>query len=216
MKVSRWTRSSFLGVRDIGLSDCLFNIKATGSYNSFFWRPRLYLLFSFPCKATHIPDFLSIYPKNEWAEKWRCLRINWAWEILEITHAGQPITIATQARIVLPFPYPKLWNMLGAKRGKPKPARDRRHDTAASADAEWRVKESKMYICIDWKFRITPIPTNAIPCLVIWNVRLLPNGDVLILTISVTIQWSLFWAAHPAKNNPTGIIIVPGNIEAVF
>lgn len=81
-----------------------------------------------------------------------------------MTYAGHPITIATQARIVLPLPYPKVSYMLGAKRGKPKPARDRRHDTAASADAAWRVKESKMYICIAWKFRITPIPTNAMPC----------------------------------------------------
>ena len=41
--------------------------------------------------------------------------------------------IARHARIVHPFPYPRLLNMAGANRGKPKAASDRRHDVAASA-----------------------------------------------------------------------------------
>ena len=43
------------------------------------------------------------------------------------------MTIDTHANTVHPFPYPSASNIAGANRGKPKPAKDRRHDTAASA-----------------------------------------------------------------------------------
>ena len=56
-----------------------------------------------------------------------------SWMDKKGTYAGHPSTIATHARIVLPIPYPSLLNIAGAKRGKPKPASDRKHETAASA-----------------------------------------------------------------------------------
>lgn len=49
------------------------------------------------------------------------------------THAGQPTATANAARIVFPFPYPRAANIAGAKSGKPKPARDRKNETAARA-----------------------------------------------------------------------------------
>ena len=49
------------------------------------------------------------------------------------THAGHPITIDAPANTLHPFPYPSAPNIAGANRGNPKPAKDRRHDTAASA-----------------------------------------------------------------------------------
>lgn len=54
------------------------------------------------------------------------------------TYAGQPITMATTARIVSPFPYPSALYIAGANRGNPKPAIDRRH--AAAARAEYKYK----------------------------------------------------------------------------
>ena len=50
------------------------------------------------------------------------------------THAGQPITIATTARTVSPFPNPSALYIDGANRGNPKPAIDRRQVAAASAE----------------------------------------------------------------------------------
>lgn len=81
----------------------------------------------------------------------------------DITHAGQPKAIANAARIVQPLPYPNLAYMAGAKSGKPKPARERRQDTAASADAACSVKLSTTYVWMLWKFRIIPAPTHAMP-----------------------------------------------------
>ena len=49
------------------------------------------------------------------------------------THAGQPKPIARQASTVFPFPYPSFSYKGGANSGKPKPAIDRRNDTAARA-----------------------------------------------------------------------------------
>lgn len=92
--------------------------------------------------------------------------------------AGHPRTMATTARIVSPFPYPSLLYMDGAKRGNPNPARERRHETAASPrvhqhrpshssinspDAAYSVNVSTTYVCIAWKFNIIPAPTNAMP-----------------------------------------------------
>lgn len=75
--------------------------------------------------------------------------------------------------------------MAGAKRGKPKPARERRKETAASAaemkiyqppkraldcieklvvpDAACRVNASMTYVWMVWNERIRPAPVNAIP-----------------------------------------------------
>lgn len=52
------------------------------------------------------------------------------------TYAGQPMTIATIARIVSPLPKPRAEYIAGANRGNPKPANDRRNETAANADSE--------------------------------------------------------------------------------
>ena len=49
------------------------------------------------------------------------------------THAGQPITNATTARRVSPPPNPSALYIAGANKGNPKPASDRRQETAASA-----------------------------------------------------------------------------------
>lgn len=84
-------------------------------------------------------------------------------EGLRVTHAGHPTTIATQARMVFPFPYPSAAYIAGAKSGNPKPHIERRKATAARAEAAWRVKVSMTYVWIDWKFKITPAPTRAIP-----------------------------------------------------
>lgn len=64
------------------------------------------------------------------------------------THAGQPRTIATTAKIVLPFPYPSLLNISGANSGKPNPAALLKNDTAAIADAACSVKLSTTYVCM--------------------------------------------------------------------
>ena len=79
------------------------------------------------------------------------------------TYAGHPKVMATAARILFPFPYPKSLYMTGANSGNPNPARERRHDTAASADAAWRVKLSTTYVWMAWKLRIIPEPTHAMP-----------------------------------------------------
>lgn len=49
------------------------------------------------------------------------------------THAGHPRPMARHARMVSPFPYPSFAYIAGANRGKPKPARERRNETAARA-----------------------------------------------------------------------------------
>ena len=53
--------------------------------------------------------------------------------------------MATVASMESPFPYPRLSYILGANRGNPNPHRERRHETAAKADAAYRVKVSIMY-----------------------------------------------------------------------
>ena len=49
------------------------------------------------------------------------------------TYAGHPMASARAANIVSALPYPRALYMAGAKRGKPKPARLRKQDTAAMA-----------------------------------------------------------------------------------
>lgn len=51
----------------------------------------------------------------------------------KMTHAGHPSPMERQAKIVFPRPYPSLWNIAGANSGKPKPASERRKETAARA-----------------------------------------------------------------------------------
>ena len=51
----------------------------------------------------------------------------------KMTYEGIPTTIAKHARIVSPLPYPSALYIAGANSGKPKPARERRNVTAASA-----------------------------------------------------------------------------------
>jgi hypothetical protein len=52
--------------------------------------------------------------------------------------------IATTARIVLPFPNPSVAYIAGANKGNPKPASDRRQETAASAEYERFDMDKKM------------------------------------------------------------------------
>ena len=56
------------------------------------------------------------------------------------TYEGHPNIIAKHARTVHPFPYPSLLNMAGANSGNPKPANDRKHETAASAIKVKRIR----------------------------------------------------------------------------
>ena len=56
------------------------------------------------------------------------------------TYEGHPNIIAKHARTVHPFPYPSLLNMAGANSGNPKPANDRKHETAASAIIVKRIR----------------------------------------------------------------------------
>lgn len=71
-------------------------------------------------------------PKYPGSADWRCESGKGGTAMW--TYAGQPITIATTARIVSPFPNPSALYIAGANRGNPKPASDRRHATAASAE----------------------------------------------------------------------------------
>ena len=57
------------------------------------------------------------------------------------TYAGIPIAAANAAKIVLPFPYPNALYIAGANNGNPKPARERKHDTAASARSPRDINE---------------------------------------------------------------------------
>jgi len=52
------------------------------------------------------------------------------------TYAGQPMTIATTAKIVSPFPNPSASYIAGANKGNPKPASVRKQETAARAEYE--------------------------------------------------------------------------------
>lgn len=49
------------------------------------------------------------------------------------------MTIAHTARMVSPFPYPSFAYIVGANSGKPNPARERKHETAARAGCGARV-----------------------------------------------------------------------------
>jgi hypothetical protein len=57
--------------------------------------------------------------------------------------AGQPTTIENPASRVEPPPYPRALYIAGAKSGKPKPAKERKHDTAANAGVEDDAKQNK-------------------------------------------------------------------------
>lgn len=77
------------------------------------------------------------YPSSEFPEENRTvMRSQWN-EIREwgprITYAGHPRPIETHARIVSPLPYPNRSYMMGANKGKPNPASDRKNETAARA-----------------------------------------------------------------------------------
>ena len=87
-------------------------------------------------------------------------------ELARLTHAGQPMVIPNTASMVSPFPYPKalylcvkkerstllcrnneydmgeMTYIAGAYRGKPKPAMERRHQTAAIAEKHIRVRKT--------------------------------------------------------------------------
>ena len=51
------------------------------------------------------------------------------------THAGTPIAIAKNARMLHPQPYPTASYIYGAKRGNPNPHNDLKKEAAANADA---------------------------------------------------------------------------------
>ena len=55
---------------------------------------------------------------------------------------------------------------------------------------------STTYVCIDWKFRIVPAPTSAMP-------------------MSGAIQWTSARAVQPVMKSPMGSRIAPGTIDAV-
>jgi hypothetical protein len=52
------------------------------------------------------------------------------------TYAGHPMTNATTAKIVSPFPNPSALYIAGANKGNPKPAIDRKKEAAARA--KWK------------------------------------------------------------------------------
>lgn len=165
--ISAWQRSSgtfvIIKAQASGLRSCFFDIGITKLFNMFFRMMYMDLLIRLSSKPTHHPDFLPIEPQNKWTVHVNS-QIKSVVTPIEFTYAGQPSRIATQAIIESPLPYPNLSYMIGAKRGKPKPAADLKNNTAAIADAAWREKQSRTNIWMAWKFRIMPPPTRAIPC----------------------------------------------------
>ena len=77
--------------------------------------------------------------------------------------AGQPNRIATPANTVFALPHPKLAYIAGANSGNPKPAKERKAETAASADAAYSVNVSITYAWMDWVMRIEAAPTKNMP-----------------------------------------------------
>lgn len=68
------------------------------------------------------------------------------------------MTTANAARMVFPFPYPSALYIAGANSGKPKPASERRHDTAANANhtAQTKKRVSRVHMACNRRGRGVP------------------------------------------------------------
>lgn len=103
----------------------------------------------------------AILPENKWSVGY-VSNTHFHWRVE--TYAGHPTMIAIQAKMVSPLPYPRAAYMDGANNGNPNPHNERRKATAARAEAACKVNVSMTYVWMDWKLRITPAPTKAMPC----------------------------------------------------
>jgi hypothetical protein len=81
-------------------------------------------------------------------------------------------------------------------------------------EAAYSAKASTMYICIDWKLRMVPAPTSAIP----WSCRWVKAKyqKEQLRTMSGTIQCTFAWTVQPVSRSPTGSASVPGTMDAVL
>ena len=84
------------------------------------------------CVAACLSYSFSEVPEEPWS-KCDMLALKSGISLILITYAGHPTTIAKIAKTVSPFPYPRALYIAGANSGKPNPASERKHETAASA-----------------------------------------------------------------------------------